>query len=83
MGVHALDISLVVLALYLVSCLVWRRSAAAPLPPGPPGWPLIGNLLDLRTDVPYKALGAMSGKYGKSTLASSIRYAFLNVQVLP
>lgn len=68
MGVRVLDISLVGLALYLVARLARRRSA--PLPPGPPGWPLIGNLLDLRTHGPYTALGAMSGKYGKCMLTS-------------
>ncbi|KAF8134340.1 cytochrome P450 [Boletus edulis] len=64
-------------ALYLVVRLVWRSS---PLPPGPPGWPLIGNLLDVRTDAPYKMLGAMSSKYGPiiTLRALGARYIFLN-----
>ncbi|KAN0091438.1 Cytochrome P450 [Tylopilus felleus] len=60
-GAHTLDVCLLGLALFLVGRLVWRRT---PLPPGPPGWPLIGNLLDLRTVAPYKTLGAMSSTYG-------------------
>ncbi|KAG6379861.1 hypothetical protein JVT61DRAFT_10421 [Boletus reticuloceps] len=57
------DICLAGLALYLVARLFWRRSV--PLPPGPSGWPLIGNLLDFPTYAPYKTLGTMSTKYGK------------------
>ena len=69
MGVHILDICLFGLALYLVGRLV--RKGSSPLPPGPPGWPLIGNLLEFPThDAPYKTFGAMSEKYGKCILAS-------------
>ncbi|KAI9571622.1 cytochrome P450 [Boletus coccyginus] len=50
------------LALYLVSRLVSKRNT--PLPPGPPGWPLIGNLLDFPTYAPYRTFAALSGKYG-------------------
>lgn len=70
MGVYILDVCLVGLALYLVAQLVWRKTAL--LPPGPPGWPLIGNLLDLRTNALYKTLGTMSSKYGECMLTSNI-----------
>ena len=76
MGVHVLDVSLVGLTLYLVGHIVWR-AASRPLPPGPPGWPLIGNLFDLRAYAPYKTLGAMSSKYGKCILTPYIVYASL------
>lgn len=33
------------------------------LPPGPPGWPVIGNVLDLGT-VPHQSLADISKKYG-------------------
>ena len=69
MGFQVLDVLLAALALYLVGRLIWGRSGV-PLPPGPPGWPLIGNLFDFPADAPYKALGAMSSKYGKCMLAS-------------
>ena len=68
MWAHVFDAWLFGLALYLVGRLVWRRSS--PLPPGPPGWPLIGNLFDFPADAPYKTFGAMSGKYGKCMLVS-------------
>ena len=68
MGFQVVDVPFAALALYLVGRLIWGRNV--PLPPGPPGWPLIGNLLDFPTDAPYKTFGAMSSKYGKYMLAS-------------
>ena len=68
MGFQVLDVAFAGLALYLVGRLTWGRSV--PLPPGPPGRPLIGNLLDFPADAPYKTFGAMSSKYGKCMLAS-------------
>lgn len=64
MGFQILDVTFAGLALYLVGRIV--RGMSVPFPPGPPGWPLIGNLLDVPIDAPYKALGAMSRKYGES-----------------
>ncbi|KAI9457271.1 cytochrome P450 [Boletus coccyginus] len=63
MGANVLDVCLGSLALYLVGRLVCRRTRA-PLPPGPPGWPLIGNLLDFPTYAPYKTFAVLSQKYG-------------------
>lgn len=68
MTVHVFDACLAALALYLVGHLAWRRRI--PLPPGPPGWPLIDNLLDFLSHAPYKTLGPMSERYGKSIRAS-------------
>ena len=68
MWIHVLDVCFVGLASYLVRRLVRKRSP--PLPPGPPGWPLIGNLLEFPTYAPYKTFAAMSGKYGKYILTS-------------
>ena len=68
MVVHTLDICLIALALHLVTRLAWKRRTL--LPPGPPGWPLIGNLFDFPTHAPYKTFGAMSKTYGKSICAS-------------
>ena len=68
MGLHVLAVPFAGLAMYLVGRLIWGRSVR--LPPGPPGWPLIGNLLDFPIYAPYKTFGAMSSKYGKYMLAS-------------
>ncbi|KAI9573120.1 cytochrome P450 [Boletus coccyginus] len=64
MGVHILDVVLAGLALNIVGRLVWGRTRSAPLPPGPPGWPLIDNLLEFREPALYKSFGAMSSEYG-------------------
>lgn len=73
MGTRTLDVCLACLASYLVFRLVRRKTL--PLPPGPPGWPLIGNLLDFPTNAPYKAFGAMSSQYGKYLRGSNSSHA--------
>ena len=77
MVARVLDACLVALAVYLVGRLVWRRKT--PLPPGPSGWPLVGNVLDFPIHVPYKTFGAMSKKYGKSMYASDTVYISLTL----
>lgn len=46
MGLNFLDVSLAVLGLYVVKKL-FERPLPARLPPGPKGYPVIGNLLDV------------------------------------
>lgn len=46
--------------------LVHRRvysSAASRLPPGPPGWPVFGNMFELGS-MPHKTIGELREKYG-------------------
>ena len=69
MGVHIFDVCLAGFALYFVGRLVSGLRRKTPLPPGPPGWPIIGNLVELLIHAPYKeSLGPMSRKYGKYPL---------------
>jgi hypothetical protein len=42
-----------------------RRRGGLPYPPGPPLWPIIGNLLDIPRDLAWRAYADMSNKYGK------------------
>ena len=72
MVVLILDICLAALTLHIVARLAWKRRTA--LPPGPPGWPLIGNLLDFPTHAPYKTFGPMSKIYGKSMRVAQYIY---------
>ncbi|KAF9227082.1 cytochrome P450 [Gyrodon lividus] len=58
-----LDVCLAGVALYLTSRLL-RKRRSRPLPPGPPGFPLIGNILDLPSHGPWVAFAAMGKKYG-------------------
>ncbi|KAI9441790.1 cytochrome P450 [Lactarius indigo] len=41
-----------------------RRRRGLPYPPGPPSWPIIGNLLDVPKLSPWLAYANMSKKYG-------------------
>ncbi|KAH9016878.1 cytochrome P450 [Lactarius hengduanensis] len=41
-----------------------RRRRGSPYPPGPPSWPVIGNLLDIPKLSPWLAYANMSKKYG-------------------
>ena len=42
-----------------------RRRGGLPYPPGPPRWPIIGNLPDVPKDSPWRAYADMSKKYGR------------------
>ncbi|KAI0705408.1 cytochrome P450 [Earliella scabrosa] len=53
------------LAKYLRSVFLWRaRSKGRPLPPGPPGLPLIGNLFDRPTYKEWEGYRDLSSRYG-------------------
>ena len=45
----------------------WQASRRPPYPPGPKGYPLIGNIFDIPQDIPvwktFVALAQKSGKY--------------------
>ena len=45
-----------------------RRRGGLSYPPGPPSWPLIGNLLDLPKETPWTAYTDMSKKYGRCNI---------------
>jgi hypothetical protein len=50
-----------------------RRNTRLPYPPGPKGYPVIGNVLDIPQDIPlWKAAMSMAGKYSE-WLAFAVR----------
>ena len=55
-------------ALFFVYLLVQfrdrRRRGGLPYPPGPPSWPIIGNLLDIPQGPAWRSFADMSKKYG-------------------
>eukprot|EP00253_Pinus_taeda_P007022 PITA_07022 len=42
---------------------VWKRKTYGRLPPGPPGWPIVGNLFQLGKN-PHESLFRLASKYG-------------------
>ncbi|KAF5177316.1 Cytochrome p450 [Thalictrum thalictroides] len=50
-------------ALLLIKNMVLVSSRQQRLPPGPPGWPVVGNLFDL-SRAPHLSLSILSQKYG-------------------
>lgn len=67
------------LAYALVAQALWGKSRKRnpknlPLPPGPKGYPIIGNLLDMPQDKPWIAYNEWSKTYGALQL-----YAFFNL----
>ena len=67
--IHIIDVSV-----FLSFLLAWRalqsyrRRKGLPYPPGPPGWPVIGNLLDLPPLSTWLAYTDFSNKYGMPTI---------------
>ncbi|KAJ4820197.1 Flavonoid 3'-hydroxylase [Rhynchospora pubera] len=55
--------STILLSTILYSLLFKKRSGTHPLPPGPKGWPILGNLPQLGTK-PHQTLYALSKTYG-------------------
>ncbi|KAG1837953.1 cytochrome P450 [Suillus tomentosus] len=49
---------------YLVKQVVIKKNPA-PYPPGPPGWPLIGNILDMPRVKPWLTFAEWGQKYGE------------------
>ena len=64
--VQAVNVALAVLALWLLKKVTEKKPLGRPIP-GPKGWPIIGNLLDVPTEVEYKVFSLWKKKYGKWT----------------
>jgi hypothetical protein len=63
---NAFDCLVISFFLYLlVSLRDRRRRAGLSYPPGPPSWPVIGNILDFPKETPWTAYTDMSKKYGR------------------
>ncbi|KAI0291850.1 cytochrome P450 [Russula brevipes] len=60
---QAVNIALAVLALWLLKKVTEKKPLGRPIP-GPKGWPIIGNLLDVPTEVEYKVFSQWKQKYG-------------------
>jgi hypothetical protein len=52
-----------------------RRKPSTPLPPGPKGYPLIGNVLDMPTNRPWLTFADWGSKYGMSNNPGVVMYS--------
>lgn len=66
-----IDGGLLLLAVFLIS-RVAKRKYPAPLPPGPKGYPIIGNMLDMPASYPWRTFTEWGTKFGESTSLHSI-----------
>lgn len=65
-----LDAGIVLAAVGLLSHFL-KRKQPAPYPPGPQGYPIIGNLLDMPTELPWRTYMQWGQKFGET--ASTLR----------
>ena len=63
-AVKLINIVLGVVALWLVKKVTEKKPLGRPIP-GPKGWPIIGNLLDVPKEVEYKVFSQWRQKYGE------------------
>ena len=71
--INAFDCLAISFFLYLiVNFRDHRRRGGLPYPPGPPSWPIIGNLLDVPKEAPWSAYADMSKKYGGCIVLADI-----------
>jgi len=69
--IHIIDVS--VLLSFLIAFRAirrYRRRRGLPYPPGPPGWPVIGNVLDVPSTAPWLAHTEFSKKYGMGAFSA-------------
>lgn len=70
-SMSAQDLLVVIVALVSIWVLFRRNCHNAPLPPGPRGLPLIGNLLDMPSDKEWLTFARWGNEYGKLSSPSS------------
>ena len=63
--IYLIDVSVALCALTLLRRLKSKRNTSLPLPPGPDGLPLIGNILDSRNDDMWETARRWGEKYGE------------------
>lgn len=75
-AVSFVDVCLFGAGLYLIKQLLDSRHSN-PLPPGPTGWPVIGNLFEISVEKPQEDFATLGKKYGMHSLPPSDRFFYL------
>jgi hypothetical protein len=60
---------ILLLALYVVRRLIFSKYFRVPLPPGPSGWPIVGNLFDLPSRHLWEKLADWAPIYGMALVS--------------
>ena len=68
-----LDAAAFVLLLALLQRIWGSKRLPAPFPPGPKGYPLIGNLFDVPPAAPWLTFANWGDVYGRSMFISSLK----------
>ena len=71
-AIFFIDVCLLGAGVYLIKLLLDSRGSS-PLPPGPIGWPVIGNLFQISTEKTWEDFAALGRKYGMHLLPSSYK----------
>jgi len=67
MSVSVTVFDLFLLGIVFVALRQWAKRGSLPLPPGPKGWPLIGNMLNMPNDNFLETYNEWGQKYGTRT----------------
>ena len=69
---HLLIIPAVLLSYFVLKRLRRALQRSSLLPPGPKGFPIVGNMFDVPSVAPWKTFSEWSEVYGQSYLLSSL-----------
>lgn len=67
-------VSILALAVALPVLRYAARRRYSRFPPGPPGYPIIGNILDMPTSHEWRTFSQWSEEWGKLTSCTTLRY---------
>ena len=68
------DAVAVALLVYIVRRFLVGSRPGHSLPPGPPGWPIIGNVFDMPTKYQYETFAKWGEKWGAPCLGGCTSY---------
>ena len=66
-AISLVNVCLLGVGVYIIKRLLDSK-CSSPLPPGPTGWPVIGNLLQISTEKTWEDFAALGRKYGMHLL---------------